>query len=92
MNISAYILEYLKQFGTATVPGFGVFSLKNSKAIILLEKLLNIPDASSIQDWECLFRTKKNQYYLVLKNVGKNLDKYDYELVTSKIESNVKIL
>lgn len=34
MNISAYILEYLKQFGTVTVPAFGVFSLESSKAII----------------------------------------------------------
>lgn len=48
MNISAYILEYLKQFGTVTVPGFGVFSLKNSKAIINSENGSILPPASEI--------------------------------------------
>ncbi len=49
MNISAYILEYLKQYGTATVPGFGVFSLKNSKAIINSENGSILPPASEIK-------------------------------------------
>ncbi|WP_300690298.1 hypothetical protein [Chryseobacterium sp.] len=49
MNISAYILEYLKQFGTSTVPGFGVFSLKNSKAIINSENGSILPPASQIE-------------------------------------------
>ncbi|AZA81082.1 hypothetical protein C1637_00415 [Chryseobacterium lactis] len=49
MNISAYILEYLKQYGTATVPGFGVFSLKNSKAIINSENGSILPPASQIE-------------------------------------------
>lgn len=48
MNISAYILEYLKQVGTATVPGFGVFSLQNSKAIINSENGSILPPASQI--------------------------------------------
>jgi len=48
MNISAYILEYLKQFGTAIVPGFGVFSLENSKAIINSENGSILPPASKI--------------------------------------------
>lgn len=48
MNISAYILEYLKQFGTVEVPGFGVFSLKNSKAIINSENGSILPPASEI--------------------------------------------
>lgn len=48
MNISAYILEYLKQFGTVTVPGFGVFSLENSKAIINSENGSILPPASTI--------------------------------------------
>lgn len=48
MNISAYILEYLKQAGTATVPGFGVFSLENSKAIINSENGSILPPASQI--------------------------------------------
>lgn len=48
MNISAYILEYLKQFGTVTVPKFGVFSLENSKAIINSENGSILPPASKI--------------------------------------------
>ena len=48
MNISAYILEYLKQFGTVMVPGFGVFSLENSKAIINSENGSILPPASKI--------------------------------------------
>ncbi|KPH12071.1 hypothetical protein [Chryseobacterium sp. ERMR1:04] len=48
MNISAYILEYLKQFGTVTVPSFGVFSLENSKAIINSENGSILPPASQI--------------------------------------------
>lgn len=48
MNTSAYILEYLKQFGTVTVPGFGVFSLENSKAIINSENGSILPPASTI--------------------------------------------
>jgi nucleoid DNA-binding protein len=48
MNISAYILEYLKQFGTVKVPNFGVFSLENSKAIINSENGSILPPASKI--------------------------------------------
>lgn len=48
MNTSAYILEYLKQFGTVTVPGFGIFSLENSKAIINSENGSILPPASTI--------------------------------------------
>lgn len=48
MNTSAYILEYLKQFGTVTVPGFGVFSLENSKAVINAENGSILPPASTI--------------------------------------------
>lgn len=48
MNISAYILEYLKQFGTVTVPGFGVFHLENSKAIINAENGSILPPSSQI--------------------------------------------
>lgn len=49
MNISAYILEYLKQFGAAVVPGFGVFSLEKSKAIINSENGSILPPASQIK-------------------------------------------
>jgi len=55
MNISAYILEYLKQFGSVVVPGFGVFSLENSKAIINSDNGSILPPASQIvftQDYE----------------------------------------
>ncbi|WP_294225922.1 hypothetical protein [Chryseobacterium sp. sg2396] len=48
MNISAYILEYLKQFGTVIVPDFGVFSLEKSKAVINSENGSILPPASTI--------------------------------------------
>lgn len=48
MNISAYILEYLKQFGNVTVPDFGVFSLEKSKAVINSENGSILPPASKI--------------------------------------------
>jgi len=48
MNISAYILEYLKQFGSVVVPGFGVFSLENSEAIVNSENGSILPPASQI--------------------------------------------
>ncbi|MBB4808015.1 hypothetical protein HNP38_003355 [Chryseobacterium defluvii] len=48
MNISAYILEYLKQFGSVTVPGFGVFYLENSKAIINSDNGSILPPSSQI--------------------------------------------
>ncbi|MCU7614736.1 hypothetical protein N0B16_09845 [Chryseobacterium sp. GMJ5] len=48
MNISAYILEYLKQFGTVVVPKFGVFSLENSKAVINSENGSILPPSSKI--------------------------------------------
>lgn len=48
MNISAYILEYLKQFGTVTVPDFGVFSLEKSKAVVNSENGSILPPARTI--------------------------------------------
>ena len=48
MNISAYILEYLKQFGRVVVPQFGVFSVENSKAVINSENGSILPPSSKI--------------------------------------------
>ncbi len=48
MNISAYILDYLRQFGTVTVPMFGVFSLENSKAVINSENGSILPPSTKI--------------------------------------------
>lgn len=48
MNISAYILDYLKQFGTAAVPKFGVFSLENSKAVLNSENGSILPPSTKI--------------------------------------------
>ncbi|RNA61245.1 hypothetical protein D1631_04470 [Chryseobacterium nematophagum] len=48
MNISACILEYLKQFGSIIVPGFGVFSVEYSKAIINSENGSILPPAGRI--------------------------------------------
>lgn len=48
MNISAYILEYLKQHRIAKVAGFGEFSLENSKAMINPENGSILPPSSKI--------------------------------------------
>lgn len=48
MNISAYILEYLKSHGSAIVPQFGTFSLEKSKAVLNSENGSILPPASRI--------------------------------------------
>ena len=48
MNISAYTLEYLKKYGTVTVPGFGVFYLENSEAKLDPENGTILPPSSHI--------------------------------------------
>ncbi len=48
MNISAYILDCLKQFGKVAVPKFGVFSLENSKAVINSENGSILPPSTKI--------------------------------------------
>jgi hypothetical protein len=69
MNISAYILEYLKQFGSVVVPGFGVFSLENSKAIINSDNGSILPPASQIAftpDYE--IQSEELLFLLLLKS------------------------
>ena len=39
-----------------------------------------------------IYKNEKAEYYLVMKNLGKNYTETDYEVVTSKIEENVKVL
>lgn len=48
MNISVYILEYLKQFGAVKVPQFGVFSLESSKAVINPDNGSILPPSTQI--------------------------------------------
>lgn len=48
MNISAYILEYLKQFGSVEVPQFGVFFLETSKAVLNAETGSILPPSTQI--------------------------------------------
>ena len=48
MNISAYILEYLKKHGSVTVPEFGIFYLENSKAKLDPENGSILPPSSQI--------------------------------------------
>ncbi len=48
MNISAYILEYLKQYGSVKVPKFGVFSLEISKAVLNSENGTMLPPSTKI--------------------------------------------
>jgi hypothetical protein len=66
-------------------------NLKNAKAILLLEDFLGL-DFSTIQDWKRILKTNTNQYYLESENVGKILDNYNCETITSKIETNVLII
>ena len=48
MNISAYILDYLKQFGTVKVPQFGVFTLESSKAVLNPDNGSILPPSTKI--------------------------------------------
>lgn len=48
MNISDLILEFLKQNGTAKVPGFGIFTLENAKALISPDQKSILPPSKQI--------------------------------------------
>lgn len=48
MNISELIFEYLKQNGTAKVPGFGTFTLQNTKAAISQDQKTILPPSKQI--------------------------------------------
>ena len=84
MNISAYILEYLKQFGTVVVPQFGVFSLENSKAVINSENGSILPPSSKIafhSDYQVSSDDLVN-FISTQKNISKNSAKSELQVQT----------
>lgn len=84
MNISAYILEYLKQFGTVVVPQFGIFSLENSKAVINSENGSILPPSSKIafqSDYQVSSGDLIN-FISVEKNISKNSAESELQLQT----------
>lgn len=73
MNISEYILEYLKEFGFAKIPDFGAFSFKNSQAVINPEDQSILPPAYEIafeSDYE-LQSDEFIQYLVSRKGISK---------------------
>ncbi|WP_292009443.1 hypothetical protein [Chryseobacterium sp.] len=84
MNISAYILEYLKRFGTVVVPGFGVFSLESSKAIINSENGSILPPSNQIA-FELDYEVQNDDlinYIQSQKNESKESVKNELEIQT----------
>lgn len=70
-----------------------VRNLRNVKAILLLEQYLKCSKSEcSIEDWHGLFRNQADEFYLVSKNVGKACDEYESEIVSTKIDSNVRVI
>ncbi|MCX8522881.1 hypothetical protein OF897_02965 [Chryseobacterium formosus] len=84
MNISAYILEYLKQFGTVVVPQFGVFSLENTKAVINSENGSILPPSSKIafhSDYQ-VSSDDLAEFISTQKNVSKNSAESELQVQT----------
>ncbi|CAF0844669.1 unnamed protein product [Adineta steineri] len=66
-----------------------------TRALLTLEQYLKIPDyLQSIVDWDSIIRIDNtNEYYLKQKTLGKlSTTETDFETVTTKIETNVKVL
>jgi predicted nucleic acid-binding OB-fold protein len=82
----------------ANLPGDTKKLLHNlyfTRALLILEEHLKIEnDFRSIIDWNSIIKIENtNQYYLKQKSLGKLSDSEDdYELVTTKIETDVKVL
>lgn len=84
MNISAYILDYLKQFGSVTVPKFGVFSLENSKAVINSENGSILPPSTKIafqSDYQ-IVSDDLLQYISIQKAVSKETAENELQIQT----------
>jgi hypothetical protein len=69
-------------------------NLRNVKAVLLMEKYLKLENREkTVQDWDFVYKMmNRNEYYLAIQNVGKRVEAYDYEIVTTKIDSNVKVV
>ncbi|CAF0887041.1 unnamed protein product [Adineta ricciae] len=71
------------------------YNLYFTRALITLEEYLKIPDQfRSIVDWYSIVKiTNTNDYYLKQKALGQlSTEENDHEIMTTKIESNVKVL
>jgi hypothetical protein len=72
-----------------------LYNLYFTRALLTLEEHLKIGNEfRSIVDWICIIKIKNtDQYYLKQKSLGKLSDSDDdYELVTTKVETDVKVL
>ncbi|CAF2020806.1 unnamed protein product [Rotaria magnacalcarata] len=72
-----------------------LYNLYFTRALLTLEQYLKIPEyMQSIIDWESVVKIDNtNEYYLKQKSVGKaSLSENDHDRVTTKLETNVKIL
>ncbi|UJR35062.1 hypothetical protein I4U23_027838 [Adineta vaga] len=72
-----------------------LYNLHFTRALLILEEHLKIPDQyRSIVDWHSIIKiTNTNDYYLKQKTLGQlSIDEDQYEIVTTKVESNVKVL
>ena len=65
-----------------------------TRALLVLENCLNIDEKyRSILDWSGIIRIDTtSEYYLKQKSIGILTDAEDYEVVTTKIENDVKVL
>ncbi len=65
-----------------------------TRALLTLEQHLKIPNhLQSIIDWDSVIKINNtNEYYLKQKSLGKlSTSENDYELVTTKVETDVKV-
>ncbi|CAF2382758.1 unnamed protein product [Rotaria sp. Silwood2] len=72
-----------------------LYNLYFTRALLTLEQYLKIPDhLQSIIDWDSIIKIDNtNEYYLKQKSLGKlPISESDHETVTTKIETNVKVL
>ena len=75
MNFTALILEYLKQNGSVSVPGFGTFFLKNSNAVLDGNGSSILPPASEIAFREnTTFVPENFAKYVATRNQSKLID------------------
>ncbi|CAF3838191.1 unnamed protein product, partial [Rotaria sordida] len=72
-----------------------LYNLYFTRALLTLEQYLKIPDhLRSIIDWHSVIKIDNiNEYYLKQKSLGKlSTLESDHEVVTTKIETNIKVL
>jgi hypothetical protein len=65
-------------------------NLMHTALVELLEQWLGVPDIT-VRPYRELLRNQNNEYYLVADNLG-DPSQRDYEVVSSKIETNIKVI